>query len=197
MPSPLTPLPIDSLLPEILAALERHSAAVVIAPPGAGKTTRLPPALLDAAFMREMSVVMLQPRRVAARASAARIAAERGWRLGEEVGYAVRFERRLSKTTRLAVLTEGILTRRLQTDPFLEGVGCVILDEFHERGIHTDLALAMLREIQSTVRPDLRIVVMSATLEPGPVAEYLGTNSTAAPVFQSPGRLFPVTIEYL
>ncbi len=193
MPAPLSALPIDPLLPSILTALERQPCLVIIAPPGAGKTTRLPPALLSCAFMQpNASAIVLQPRRVAARASAARIAAERGWTLGTEVGYQVRFERRISHETRLHVLTEGILTRRLQSDLFLEGIGCVILDEFHERGIHTDLALAMLREIQTTVRPDLRIIVMSATLNPAPVAAFLG----GAPVFESPGRLYPVTIEY-
>lgn len=192
-----TPLPIDPLLPRILSALDSpQRAAVVIAPPGAGKTTRIPPALAAAPWPSQSggkAVVLLQPRRVAARAAAARIAEEQGWRLGQEVGYHIRFENRTSPRTRIRVVTEGILTRQIQSDPFLEGVGCVILDEFHERSIHTDIALALLREIQTTVRDDLRILVMSATMNPAPVAEFLG----GAPVVESPGRMFPVTIEYL
>lgn len=194
-----TPLPIDPLIPDIVASLEHQPNAVVVAPPGAGKTTRLPPALVAARFLGEYSsskggrqVVLLQPRRVAARAAASRIAEERNWILGAEVGYQIRFENRTSPHTRLRVVTEGILTRQIQSDPFLEGVGCVILDEFHERSIHTDLALALLREIQMTVRGDLRVVVMSATMNPRPVAEFLGD----APVFESEGRLFPVEVEF-
>lgn len=136
---------------------------------------------------------MLQPRRVAARASARRIASERGGRVGDEIGYQVRFEDKTSAKTRLAVLTEGLLTRRLQSDPTLEGVGAVILDEFHERSIHADLSIALLKEIQETVRPELKIVVMSATLETKAVAEFLG----GAPILDSPGRLFPIRIQHL
>jgi ATP-dependent helicase HrpB len=182
------PLPIDDILPQILASLRTANCAVVVAPPGAGKTTRVAPALAG----EFPAVVMLQPRRVAARAAASRIAAEQRWSLGREVGFHIRFERRLTPQTRVRVLTEGILTRQIQSDPFLEGIGCVILDEFHERSIHTDLALALLREIQSSVRPDLRIVVMSATMDPDPVSRFLGN----APVHVSEGRLFPVDIEY-
>jgi len=183
-------LPIDPLIPDIVASLARRPNAVVVAPPGAGKTTRLPPAIV--ATIPKGQVVLLQPRRVAARAAAARIAEERNWPLGNEVGYQIRFENRTTPRTRLRVVTEGILTRQIQSDPFLERVACVILDEFHERSIHTDLALALLREIQTTVREDLRIVVMSATMDPGPVAAFLGD----APVFESEGRLFPLAIDY-
>ncbi len=193
-------LPIDELIPSIVASLEWRPNAVVVAPPGAGKTTRIPPALLDAQFLKQNeSVVLLQPRRVAARAAAARIAEERGWKLGDAVGYQIRFENRTTPRTRVRVITEGILTRRILADPYLEGIGCVILDEFHERSIHTDLALAMLREIQSSVRSDLRVVVMSATMNPKPVAEFLGTanRDDPAPIFESAGRLFPIEIAHL
>ncbi len=188
-------LPIDPLIPDILAALAEAGAAILLAPPGAGKTTRVPPALLGASWLdpRAGRVLVLQPRRVAARAAAARVAAEQGWNVGQEVGYQVRFDNRIGTTTRLAFLTEGILARRLESDPTLDGVGCVILDEFHERSIHTDLALAMLREIRAALRPELRLLVMSATLEAGPVADYLG----GAPVLESPGRIHPVAIEWL
>jgi ATP-dependent helicase HrpB len=191
----MIPLPIDELVPRIVASLGQVPGAVVLAPPGAGKTTRLAPALLDSVFLHEgkKSVLLLQPRRVAARAAATRIAEERGWRVGEEVGWQVRFERRIGPRTRLEVLTEGILARRLLGDPFLEGVGAVILDEFHERSIHTDLALALLRELQAGVREDLRLVIMSATMDAAPVAGFLG----GAPVFESEGRLYPVEIRHL
>src|SRR5205085_8414454 len=132
------------------------------------------------------NVVLLQPRRVAARAAAARIAEENGWDLGRQVGYHIRFERRVSRETRLHVMTEGVLTRRLLDDPILEDVGCVILDEFHERSLHTDMAATLLREVRSTVRPDLMIVVMSATLEAEPVAKFLGD----CPIVRSAGRTF-------
>lgn len=188
------PLPIDEVLPSILAALKKGPNLVVRAPPGAGKTTRVGPAMLDANLVGPKErILMLQPRRVAARASARRIASERGGRVGDEIGYQVRFEDRTSSKTRLAVLTEGLLTRRLQSDPTLEGVGAVILDEFHERSIHADLSIAFLREIQETVRPELKIVVMSATLETQGVARFLGD----APIIDSPGRLFPIRIEHL
>lgn len=187
---PLTPLPIDTVLPALLTALRETGAAVLLAPPGAGKTTRVPPAILDAGLC-DGRLLVLQPRRVAARAAARRIAAERGVRVGGEVGYRVRFEDRTGPDTRIALLTEGLLTRRLQSDPFLEGVGCVVFDEFHERSLHADLGLALLREIRRDVRPDLRLVVMSATLDPGPVAAWLD-----APTVQSAGRAFPVEVSY-
>ncbi|MCE5228784.1 ATP-dependent helicase HrpB [bacterium] len=189
----LLPLPIDPIVPDIVVALQTRRAAVVVAPPGAGKTTRIPPALLGAVHAPHDQVLVLQPRRVAARAAAARIADERGWRVGEEVGWQVRFENRCGPRTRLRVLTEGILTRRLQDDQLLEGVGCVVLDEFHERSIYTDLAIAMLREIQQALRPDLMLLVMSATMDPRPVSDFLGN----APVIESPGRLYPVEVDFL
>ncbi len=135
---------------------------------------------------------MLQPRRVAARAAATRIAEERDWTVGREVGYHVRFDRKISPQTRLRVLTEGILTRKLVDDPFLDGIGAVLLDEFHERSLHTDVCIALLREVQQTVRPDLKLVVMSATLDADPVARFLGN----CPILNVPGRTFPVDISY-
>ncbi len=190
----MTPLPIDEALPELLDALASRGAAVLVAEPGAGKTTRVPPAILR--MLRDEpgcpAMLLLQPRRVAARAAAARIAAENGWTVGREIGYQVRFDRKVSRETRITVITEGILTRRLLADPFLEGVGAVILDEFHERSLHTDLALALLKEVKDTVRDDLRLLVMSATLDPGPISRFLGD----CPVIQAPGRSFPVSVEY-
>ncbi|MDQ3440467.1 MAG: ATP-dependent helicase HrpB [Planctomycetota bacterium] len=189
-------LPIDEVLPEVVAALKTSRSLVLVAPPGAGKTTRVPPAVLKAGLLNNRdhpNLVMLQPRRVAARASAERIAEEQDWVLGRQVGYHIRFQKLISNHTRLRVLTEGILSRQLLVDPFLEGVGCVILDEFHERNLHTDLAIAMLREVQQTVREDLMLVVMSATLDADPVAAFLG----GCPIVRSEGRLFPIEQVYL
>src|SRR3954447_12543598 len=190
----MTPLPIDSSLPQIIEPLRESRALVLVAEPGAGKTTRVPPALLRAGLLsrEHPNVVMLQPRRVAARTSAERIAEENGWELGQEVGYHVRFERKIGRDTRLRVLTEGILTRQMLDDPFLEGVGAVILDEFHERSLHTDVTAALLREVRQTVREDLILVVMSATLDAEPVAKFLGN----APIVRVPGRTFPIGITY-
>ncbi len=137
--------PVDEIVPELLAALRGGSSAILRAPTGAGKTTRVPPAILDAGFG---DVIVLEPRRLAARAAARRIAAERGVEVGGEVGYHVRFDRRVGAQTRLTVVTEGIVVRRLQEDPFLEGVGCLVFDEFHERRLDADLALAMARRVQ-------------------------------------------------
>jgi ATP-dependent helicase HrpB len=189
----MTPLPIDALIPECLAKLEGGSL-VVVAPPGSGKTTRLPPAIVGSSRLDpdHPNVVVLQPRRIAARAAARRVADERGWTLGDEVGYQVRFERRYSGSTRLRFVTEGILTRQLLADPFLETVGAVVLDEFHERNLETDLALALLREVRDEVRPDLLLVVMSATLDAEPVSRFLG----GCPVVVAEGRTQPVAIEY-
>ncbi len=187
-------LPIDSHLPELMQRVAASRVVVLVAEPGAGKTTRVPPALLRSGLVsaEHPNVVMLQPRRVAARAAAMRIAQENGWRIGDEVGWHVRFDRKIGPRTRLRVLTEGILTRQLVDDPFIEGIGAVILDEFHERSIHTDLTIALLREIRQTVRSDLILIVMSATLDAGPVAKFLGDG----PVMQVPGRTFPIEIEH-
>jgi len=190
----MTPLPIDTYLPEIVWQLAETRSLVIVAEPGAGKTTRVPPAILRSGTLsaEHPNLVILQPRRVAARAAAQRIAEENGWRIGREVGYHIRFEKKMGPDTRLRVLTEGVLTRQMLNDPFLEGVGAVILDEFHERSLNVDLAIAMLREIQQSVRNDLQIVVMSATLEAGPAAKFLGN----CPIVNVPGRTFEVEIEY-
>ncbi len=188
----LSRLPIDDELDRIVAALRAAPAVVIHAPPGAGKTTRVPPAILDAALAGNGKVLVLQPRRVAARASAVRVLAERGGTLGEEIGYQVRFESRVSPRTRIAFMTEGVLLRRLLDEPFLPDVSVVVFDEFHERSLASDLALAMVRQIQQSVRPDLKIVVMSATLAGQPIAKYLGN----CPLIESLGRTFPVEVRY-
>ncbi|MGO9330555.1 MAG: ATP-dependent helicase HrpB [Steroidobacteraceae bacterium] len=182
-------LPVDTILPEMIDSLNRHPNLVIEAPPGAGKTTRVPPALLGAV---SGEVVVLEPRRIAARLAARRVAWELGEQLGETVGYQVRFEEAVGPRTRLRFATEGILTRRLLSDPTLNGVAAVVLDEFHERHLESDLALALLKRLQRT-RPDLRIVVMSATLEADPVAKYLGD----CPIMRSAGFLFEVSIKHL
>ena len=161
-----TPLPIDDAMPQIIAALRGGNCAVLRAPTGAGKTTRVPPALLDAGLAGKGQVLLLQPRRLAARAAAWRIAEERGSPLGQEIGYQVRFERKATRQTRLLVLTEGLFVRMLQDDPLLEQVGAVVFDEFHERTLNADLSLAISRRLQMEVRPDLKLLVMSATLDP-------------------------------
>jgi ATP-dependent helicase HrpB len=192
MAVPREPLPIDVVLPGLLDALRRRPSAVLRAPTGAGKTTRVPPALLDAGLAGSGRVIMLEPRRIAARAAARRMSAERGTRLGDDIGYHVRFDRQASSHTRILVVTPGILLRLLQDDPFLETTGVVAFDEFHERGLESDLALGMVRLIQQTVRPDLRIVVMSATLAVDAVSVYLDD----CPIVASEGRLHPVDIHY-
>ncbi len=184
-----SPLPVDVLLPEIISSLQRNSNLVIEAPPGAGKTTRVPPALLD---IVSGEVMVLEPRRIAARLAARRVAWELGEQVGETVGYQVRFEEVIGPRTRLRFVTEGILTRRLLSDPNLKGVDAVVLDEFHERHLDSDFALALLKRLQKT-RPGLRIVVMSATLDAAPVARYLDS----CPILRSEGRLFELTIKHL
>ena len=182
----IEPLPIDGHVGVVVDAVRRARAAVVVAPPGAGKTTRLPPALAE-----DGPVLVLQPRRVAARAIARRIAEERGWTLGREVGWHVRFERRFTAATRVLLATEGILTARLVDDPLLSDVRTVVLDEFHERSIHADLGLALARQAWAA-RDDLRLVVMSATIAAGPVARFLD----GCPVIDVPARPHPLEISY-
>ncbi len=167
---------------------------MLVAAPGAGKTTRVPPAVLDAGLANSLGqIVVLQPRRLAARAAATRIAEERGGKLGEEIGYQVRHESKVSARTRIIVCTEGVFLRRLQKDPMLENTAVVIFDEFHERNLDSDLALALVQQVRSELRPDLKLIVMSATLDAEPVSRYLSN----CPVIQCPGRTYPVTIDYL
>lgn len=183
--------PVDEIVGDLVAALRTDGCAVVQAPPGAGKTTRIPPALLDA-FAAEGRVVVLEPRRIAARAAAEYVARQRGGKPGHDVGYHVRFDRVGGPATRLWFLTEGVLSRRLSRDPFLEDVAVLVLDEFHERHLHGDVALAVACELRRTVRPDLRLVAMSATLDAEPIARHLGD----CPVLTSAGRRFPVEVSY-
>ncbi|MDE2024623.1 MAG: ATP-dependent helicase HrpB [Gammaproteobacteria bacterium] len=185
-------LPIYSLLPEIRTVLAEHVSLVIEAPPGAGKTTRVPPALLNADWLQGGKLVMLEPRRLAARAAANYMAAELGERIGETVGYRVRMDTRVGRRTRIEVVTEGVLTRLLQSDPALSDYGLVIFDEFHERSLHADLALALILEARQALRPELRIVAMSATLDAAPVAGLLG----GAPRLISEGRSYPVDTHY-
>jgi ATP-dependent helicase HrpB len=185
-------LPVLEILPSLRAALETHRLVILTAPPGAGKSTLVPLELLGESWLKHSGIVMLQPRRLAARAVASRMAAQLSEPVGKTVGYQVRLERKTSKDTRLEVVTEGILTRRLQADPTLEGVGLVIFDEFHERSLHADTALALIREVQSALRDDLRVLVMSATLDAENLSRVLGD----APVISSAGRAFPVEIKY-
>ncbi|MCX7363293.1 MAG: ATP-dependent helicase HrpB [Alphaproteobacteria bacterium] len=186
-------LPVDEALPRLKQALEARNAAVLVAPPGAGKTTRVPLALLDAPWLAGRKIVMQEPRRLAARAAARRMAATLGEAVGETVGYRVRLDSKVGPRTRIEVVTDGLFLRMLQDDPSLDGIGCVIFDELHERGLETDLSFALVREAQSALREDLRIVAMSATLDPGPVADRLG----GAPLIESAGRMFPVETRYL
>ncbi|WP_209427257.1 ATP-dependent helicase HrpB [Pararhodobacter sp. SW119] len=190
MDLPGDPQPIDPLLSRLCAALEAQGQAVLQAPPGAGKTTRVPLALLGTIQGR---IVMLEPRRLAARAAAERLAETLGEPVGKTVGYRIRGEARTGPATRIEVVTEGILTRMLQSDPSLDGIGAVIFDEFHERSLNADLGLALVLEARSALRPDLRLLVMSATLEAGPVADLMG----GAPVLTAEGRAFPVETRWL
>ncbi len=187
-----TPMfPISTLLPQILTTLEHGTRLVLEAPPGAGKTTQVPLALLDASWLEGRKIIMLEPRRVAARSAAQFMARQFGEDVGETVGYRIRFENRISARTRIEVVTEGILTRMLQDDPLLEGVGALLFDEFHERHLAADLGLALALDVQSQLREDLRIVVMSATLDGERLAQALD-----APRLSSEGRSFPVTVAH-
>lgn len=184
------PLPIDAVLPDLLAAVAARGIAVLQAPPGAGKTTRVPLALLPQVQGR---ILMLEPRRLAARAAAERMAETLGEAAGRTVGWRIRGEAAVSRATRIEVVTEGILTRMIQADPDLPGIGAVIFDEFHERAVHADLGLALALEVRGALRPDLVLIVMSATLDAGPVAALMGD----APVITAQGRAFPVETRWL
>src|SRR3954464_15478164 len=188
-----TPLPIDAVLDELSRALAKKNAAVLVAPPGAGKTTRVPLALLDEPWIGRKKIIVLEPRRIAARASAERMAKTLGERVGDTVGYRVRFGSKVSRATRIEVVTEGIFSRQILDDPELSGVAAVLFDEFHERSLDADLGLALARDAQTGLREDLRILVLSAALDGARVGRLLGD----APVVASEGRAFPVETRYL
>ncbi|MGB0134065.1 ATP-dependent helicase HrpB [Dokdonella sp.] len=188
---PPVSFPIEEVLPALCESLVAHPRLVLEAPPGAGKTTQVPPALLDAAWLGDKRILMLEPRRIAARAAAEFMAASRGERVGETVGYRIRHESKTSSATRIEVITEGILTRLLQADPELPGIGAILFDEFHERHLHGDLGAALALDVQANLRPDLRLVIMSATLDGERIARWFD-----APRLSSAGRSFPVRIEH-
>jgi len=188
-----SPLPIDAALPGLTAALRAQNAAVLVAPPGAGKTTRVPLVLLREAWAQNARrILVLEPRRLAARAAAERMAQTLGERVGDTVGLRVRFGSKVSKRTRIEIITEGVFTRLILDDPMLEGVAAVIFDEFHERSLDADLGLALARDVQQGLRADLRILVMSATIDGARIAKLLGD----APVIESEGRAFAVDTRY-
>ncbi len=185
-------LPVDAALAGLSEALGARGAAVLQAPPGAGKSTVVPLALLEEQWARGKRLIMLEPRRLAARAIAARMAQTLGESVGRTVGYRMRFDTRISRDTRIEVVTEGVLTRLLQSDPALEGVAAVIFDEFHERSLQADLGIALALDARAHLRPDLRLLVMSATLDGAAVARLLGD----APLITAHGRIFPVETRY-
>lgn len=185
-------LPVDAVLPDLCAALEDAGTAILVAPPGAGKTTRVPPALLDAGFMRGQTIRVIEPRRLAARAAAARMADERGEAVGQTVGYRVRLESRVSERTRIEVVTGGVFRRQILEDGELTGIGAVLFDEFHERALDTDIGFALVRDVQAALREDLRVLIMSATLDAAALADRLG----GVPVIACEGRMHPVETRY-
>jgi ATP-dependent helicase HrpB len=187
------PLPIDDALPRLTAALAANNCAVLVAPPGAGKTTRVPLVLLDEPWAKNSKILVLEPRRLAARAAASRMASTLREQVGDTVGLRVRFGSKISKRTRIEVITEGVFTRLILDDPSLDGVAAVLFDEFHERSLDADLGLALARDVQLALRADLKILVMSATLDGARVAALLG----GAPVVESQGRAFAVETRYL
>src|SRR5262245_45479526 len=187
-----TSLPIDEALPALTAALRGSNAAVLVAPPGAGKTTRVPLVLKDQPSARG-KILVLEPRRIAARAAADRMAKTLGERTGDTVGLRVRFGSKVSAKTRIEVVTEGVFTRLILDDPELKGIAAVLFDEFHERSLDADLGLALARDMQQGLREDLRILMMSATIDGARVAALLGS----APVIESQGRAFPIETRYL
>ena len=193
MPSPPAPLPIDAVLPQLCAELARANRAVLVAPPGAGKTTRVPLALLAEPFARTGRIMVLEPRRLAARAAAARMASTLCEEVGETVGLRVRMEAKVSPRTRIEVVTEGVFTRMILDDPALDGVCAVLFDEFHERSLDADLGLALALDAQAGLREDLRLLVMSATMDGARVAALMDE----APLIESEGRAFPVDTRYI
>src|SRR5215831_158198 len=187
------PLPIDDALPQLAAALAGSNVAVLVAPPGAGKTTRVPLVLAREPWAERRKIIVLEPRRLAARAAAARMASTLGEAVGDTVGYRVRFASKVSRKTRIEVVTEGVFTRMVLGGASLEGVAALLFDEFHERSLDADLGLALAHDVQTGLREDLRILVMSATLDGARVARLIGD----APVVESLGRAFPVETRYL
>ncbi len=184
--------PIDHSLPQLLDALTANSVVILQAPPGAGKTTRVPQALLKLPTLANQTILMLEPRRLAAVNAANFMAREMREEVGRSVGYTIRYERKVSSATRIEVVTEGVLTRRLQSDPELNGVGLIIFDEFHERNLHSDLALALCRDAQQGLRPDLKLLVMSATLETDKLSRVLD----CAPIISCAGQMYPVALKF-
>src|SRR6516225_10709390 len=189
----MLPLPIDDALPNLTAALNERPAAVLVAPPGAGKTTRVPLVLAREPWIKNRKILVLEPRRLAARAAADRMAATLGEAVGDTVGYRVRFGSKVSRNTRIEIVTEGIFTNLILNDPSLDGVAAVLFDEFHERSLDADLGLAFARDAQQGLREDLRLVVMSATIDGARIAKLVGD----APVIASEGRAFEVETRYL
>ena len=186
-------LPISQFLPQVSSLLSQHRNLVLQAEPGAGKSTALPLSLINEQWLGNKKIVMLEPRRVAAKSIAYYLAKQLGQKVGDSIGYQVKNDRKMSENTILEIVTEGILTRRLQSDPELSDVGLIILDEFHERSLHTDLALMLALEVQQTIRDDLKLLVMSATIDTDLVSRYLDN----APVIKCPGRVFPVSVDYI
>src|SRR5258707_10222375 len=184
--------PVEEVVPELKSRLKDNKAVILQVPPGAGKSTIVPLAILDEPWLAGKKIVMLQPRRLAARSVAARMADLVKEKIGETIGYRIRFENVIGKNTRIEVVTEGILTRMLQNDNSLEGVGLVIFDEFHERSLHADLALALCLQSQQLLRDDLKILIMSATLD----GEKISAAIKNAPIISSLGKQFPVEIKY-
>src|SRR3954463_1650942 len=188
-----TSLPIDAVLAQLTSALAKQNAAVLVAPPGAGKTTRVPLVLADEAWAKDKKIIVLEPRRLAARAAAERMASTLGEKVGETVGLRVRFGSRISRATRIEVVTEGVFTRLILDDPELSGVAAVLFDEFHERSLDADLGLALARDAQQGLREDLKLLVMSATLDGARVAKLLQEAGGGG----GEGRLFRVETRFL
>src|ERR1700720_3513682 len=191
------PLPIDAAMPDLMAALARGTTAVLVAPPGAGKTTRVPLVLAAETWTRDQKILVLEPRRLAARAAAERMAKTLGEKVGDTVGYRVRFGTKVSRRTRIEVVTEGVFTGLILDDPSLEGIAAVLFDEFHERSLDADLGLALAPEAQQGLREDLRLLVMSATIDGARIAKALTAEAGDVPVIASEGRAFAVETRYL
>ena len=191
--STASPLPISAFLPQVAEVLHRSGKLVLQAEPGAGKSTLLPLSLLDSKWLKGKKILMLEPRRVAAKSIAHYLAHQLGEDLGERVGYQIKNDRKISKNTVLEIVTEGILTRRLQGDPEIADIGLIIFDEFHERSIHADLSLMLALDIQQTLREDLKLLVMSATIDTGLVSRYMGCSE----VIECPGRIYPVSLQFM